>query len=489
MKAKKTDSYFRFLFARKQWADWAVILLATGLGLVFVLLSYPLPNTISDSLTYLSAAFKDKFVAFRPFGYSFYLQLVYRLSHSIYSVVASQSLLYVLSLGMLMMAVKKYWPPRNRSLFLVFEAVVSAGPAAVYMLNTIMSDSLFCSLIFIIIAMAIVWLREGSWVALGIYALALFAAMHTRYSAMFFPLVFVPVFAFKGTVVQRIVSIAATLAVLLVFHSGVSSQMEKIVGKKQFSTGFDGWQLANNALHIFPHLEKEELDKDLPSEEMKLLRRFCTVKMDVIEDYIRTDEGITAKFLWLSKSPLKRFAYYYDDKHETMLYYDAWIALGSGLYKDFGVWYISHYPWQFVRYFLAPNALLAFFPKKLEIIGNYTDVPPGNKELNQWFTDVPADGLHARNDTCGRFNGVLVPWTDLLTWLVMLASLVALFVRKVTLSRETKICLILIFLFGLIYYGSTVFASPIAARYWMPMHAIKLSFAWIAWRAGMKTEK
>ena len=489
MLVRKGESYFRFLFGRQQWADWAVILLTTFVGLFLVRLSYPFPNTTSDSFGYLSAAFKDEFVAYRPFGYSYYLQVLYKLSHSIYAVAVSHALCYGLSIGMLMIAVKKYWPPRNKVHFLVFEALVSFSPAALYMLNTLMSDNPFCALVFIMIAMVIVWIQEGSWVALCIYALALFAAMHTRYSAMFFPLAFVPVFALKGNVFQRIVPIIATVAVFLVFHAGVSSEMEKLTHKKQFSTGFDGWQLANNALHMLPHMDKEELLQKPPTEDMQRLHIVCVINMETVRDYTRDGKWVTAAFMWDKKSPLKEFTSYYVEHNDNMLYYDAWMALGSGLFKDYAIWLITKHPWKFIRYYLAPNTLNAFFPRYLEIFDRYVDIPAGKKEIVQWFTDAPEDGLHARNEGYGKFLHVVLPWLELLTWLVMIASLVLLIVRKTPLSKETKYCLLLIFLFGFIYYGSTVFASPIAARYWMPMHAIKLSFAWIAWRASIKSEE
>ena len=485
---RKGDSYFRFLFGRQQWADWAVILLTTFLGLFLVRLSYPYPNTTSDSFGYLACAFKDEFVAYRPFGYSYYLQILYKLSHSIYSVAVSQAVCYGLSLGMLLMAVKKYWPPRSKVHFFIFEALVSFSPAALYMLNTLLSDSLFCSLCFVLVAMVIVWVQERSWVALCIYALALFAAMHTRYSAMFFPLVFVPVFALKGTVFQRIAPIVATAAVFLLFHAGMSSEMQKLTHQRQFSTGFDGWQLANNALHIMPHMEKEEMLEKPPTEDMQMLHIMCVVHMPKILEYTHDGKEVTASFMWNPDSPLKDYTNFYLERHKDKLYYDAWIALGSGLFKDYGVWLITHHPWKFIRYYLAPNTVQAFFPRSLEVMGGYADIPAGKKEITQWFTDAPQDGLHARNEEYGKFLGVVLPYLELLTWLILLASLVLLVVKKAPLSKETGLCLLLIFLFGFIYYGTTVFASPIAARYWMPMNAVKLSFAWIAWRASIKKE-
>ena len=38
----------------------------------------------------------------------------------------------------------------------------------------------------------------------------------------------------------------------------------------------------------------------------------------------------------------------------------------------------------------------------------------------------------------------------------------------------------LLFLLALVHYGSTWFATPVVLRYWIPMHAVKLIFAWIA---------
>ena len=125
----------------------------------------------------------------------------------------------------------------------------------------------------------------------------------------------------------------------------------------------------------------------------------------------------------------------------------------------------------------------------MEVMGGYVNIPAGKKEITQWFTDAPQDGLHARNEEYGKFLGVVLPYLELLTWLILLASLVLLVVKKAPLSKGTGLCLLLIFLFGFIYFGTTVFASPIAARYWMPMNAVKLSFAWIAWRASIKSEK
>ena len=83
----------------------------------------------------------------------------------------------------------------------------------------------------------------------------------------------------------------------------------------------------------------------------------------------------------------------------------------------------------------------------------------------------------------------LLPWIELLTWLVFLASAAALFLvgKPRAMSRETRLSLLVLFLFGLVYYGTVTFASPISLRYWMPMHAVKLVFSWIAVTGSLRS--
>lgn len=477
----KANSYLRFITRRAQLVDWAVIFLTVAVGCVLVTLSYPLPNTGSDSFGYLDAAIKDKFSAYRPFGYSAYLQFLRFFSHSIYTVIVSHALIYALSAGLMLLAVKKYWPPRHHAVFIVFTVLAVFSPVAVFMLDTIYSDILFCSLIFIMLAMAMVFLMEESWVALVIYAVALFCSMHTRYSAMFFPLVFIPVFALKGKRAMRIASVGLTVAAFLVFYAGMCANMKDTYGKRQFSTGFDGWQLANNALHILPHLDKAELKARSSDEDVNALQDFCISYMDFIREQSRDGKSATAEFMWNNHSPLKQVLYYNLNKAGGT-YYDTWIRLGSGVFRDYGKWLILKYPGKFIRYYLLPNMREMFFPVYYEMVCIYHDVDPGKKEIVEWFDATPDKGLYARNDNFGRVTRPLLPWIELITWIVLLVAVVSIFVRKGRLSRDTVVILVLIFLFGFIYYGTTTFASPIAMRYWVPMHAVKLCFAWIAFK-------
>ena len=152
------------------------------------------------------------------------------------------------------------------------------------------------------------------------------------------------------------------------------------------------------------------------------------------------------------------------------------------LFKKYGKWLILSHPGRFIKYYLIPNTKQAFFTTRNEVVFGDENVPAGKAEVVEWF-DVPEDlALTPRGQGLGNALKPVLPWIELATWLIMLASLVVMFAsgKKVKFPRDTKLVLWVLFLFGVIYYGAVTFASPIALRYWMPMHAVKLVFAWIA---------
>lgn len=484
MKAKndKPVSYWKFIVGKEQFTDWVAIFATTLICCLIVLRFVPFPGTITDSFGYLSCAANNQFIPFRPFGYSAFLQFVHLFSDSIYSIIISQALVYSITLTLLALAVKKYWGAPKKGLFITLEVLIALNFNAIYMLDTIMSDSLLCGMIFLILAMLMVWINEKSWISLIIYILAFFVSLHTRYSAMFIPIAVIPVLLLNGSRAMRIISSALTVAAFLVFNSQVKDGMEQSVKIRQFSTGFDGWQLANNGMHVLPYITANDgmpEDKQLTS-----IHNYCVDNFDeLISSRTRNGKGVTAALIWDAQSPLKQMLYMDMDNRKTY-YLDSWVRLGSGPYADYGKWLILHFPGKFIRYYLLPNMKSMFLPFGLEIEAGYQTIPAGKTEVTDWF-DVPKDkDFEARSQGFYKHISPVLPWIELLTWIVFLTAAVLLFVKSKwsEIPAETKLCIALVLLFGFIHYGTTTFASPIAIRYWMPMHSVKLLFAWIALR-------
>ena len=473
-KAKKADS--------SAYLDWGLTGLCILAGSLLVWLCYPYPATMTDSFGYLFAAIEKRFLVFRPYGYSAFLRAVHFFSHSLLAVFVAQALLYWLSLTALLRLVRKYFPPRRTLPFLLLEAACALAPAALFMLDALMADSLYCSCLFLMCAGGIGMLKGRSIPWMVIYLVAFFVALNTRYSAMFLPLAFVPVLLFHRSRAYALTGIALTAAIFLVFRSGMQSNMQKAVGVRQFSTGFDGWQLANNAMHILPHLSDAELKKMPSDARLKQLHSFCARRYDdAILGYTQNGKRAVSSFLWKNDLPLKQYMDYFLMSGRYG-YQDAWVKLGSGLYADYGKWLILHYPFKFLRYYLLPNLPAVFYPRDTEIVGNFAEIPAGKKEMVQWF-GLPEDRV--MRERSPFFRRQVRPWLpalELATWLLFLFAGFFTLRRRKKYTRETAQVLWLLFLLGFIYYGTTVFATPVVLRYWLPMHAVKLLFAWIALR-------
>ena len=468
--------------------DWCLTGLCILGGSLLVWLCCPYPATMTDSFGYLLAAIEKRFLVFRPYGYSELLRIVHLFSHSVLAVFIAQALLYWLSLTALLRVVRKYFPPRRALPFLLLEALCALAPSALFMLDALMADMLYCSCLLLMCAGGIAMLKARSLPWTAGYLLAFFVALSTRYSAMFLPLAFVPVLLFSRRKVFAFLGIALTAAVFLGFRATMLSHMQEAVGVRQYSTGFDGWQLANNAMHVLPHLSDAECRKMPSDARLRELHRFCLRRFDPqIQEYTLDGKRAVSAFVWKRDLPLKQYMDVYwssTPNRASRSYAQIWVELGSGLYADYGKWLILHYPGKFLRRFLLPNLPDVFWPRNGEIVGNFTEIPAGKKEMTQWF-DLP-ENLVMR-ERSPFFRRQIRPWLpalELLTWLLFIAACIVALQRRKRYPRETAQVLWLLFLLALIHYGTTWFATPVVLRYWIPMHSVKLLFAWVALRGS-----
>lgn len=472
------NSYWAFLFQKSQIADWFTILLSCLAGYILIRLCYPTPATYSDAFSYTAAAEADQFSIYRPFGYSMFLQWVHNISHSVQAVIAVQFILYALALGLFLLAVKRYYPVRQTWLRILLECVITLSPVAIYMLNAVMSDALFCCLIFIMLAMLLVVIYDSSWLAAGIYLAAFFACLFVRYSAMFFPIVFIPILLLAGKPFLRWTTILLTCMLFGAFYNNITTNMRETIHRSQFSTGFDGWQLASNGMHVLPYIDDEQQPDN---KRLQDLHNFVRTDFNdlIIE---RTDSGrhVTAAFIWQSAFPLKQYMFHYMQTNRVP-YPIAWARLGGGLYADYGKWLMLHYPSLFWKYYLSLNIKSIFYPRDLEMVGHYEDIPHEQEVMHTWF-EMDLDNIEPPHHPVyeNRLKGIL-PWMELATWILFIGAFVGIILRRRNLlaDRPQRLAFSLLFVFGFVYYGTTAFAAPIVIRYWMPMQTIKMAFVWI----------
>jgi len=471
----KANNFWSYCVQKEQLIDWAIVFCLCISAYFLIHFCYPLPATYSDSFSYIRAAIDDQFSIFRPFGYSAFLQIGHFFSQSIHAVFIIQTLIYAVAVGMFIMALKRYFPVKSWLQY-VLEVVIVCSPVAFYMLNALMSDALFCASIFLMLAMLMVVIMEESWVAGVLFLFVFWVSLYARYSAMFFPIVFIPILFFIKTKGLKWGMIVGICVVFGLFYNTVSTNMQTYTRHRQFSTGFDGWQLANNAMCMLPYIDT---DAEAPkNRKVRELHEFSKHRFDEqIKSVTHEGTKVTAGFLWSTELPLKQYLFYSMQKTGKP-YPVLWARLGATTYADYGKWLIMTYPVDFWKYYLSLNIPQAFYPTSLEMVGSYSHVEVGNRELQEWFNY--GGELTERYPIYSKSLKAVLPFIEVLTWGLLLIGLIILIVfwPKWTITKQHRIVFWLLFAFGFLYYGTTLFATPIVIRYWMPMHALKIGFVW-----------
>ncbi|MDR1006583.1 MAG: hypothetical protein LBL74_06935 [Bacteroidales bacterium] len=461
----------QFIFQKQQLSDLIIIAAICLLGYIAIKYFYPYPWTMSDSGGYVICAMDNAWSFYRPFGYSKFLQILHAISPTISFLTLVQMLLYLVSTSIFALTVKFFFTPNRKWLWYSLLCFLSFSPLAFYMINSIMSDLLFCTLIYFILT-GFLFIVNRNWTGVIIFSLALYFSLHVRYSAIIFPFLFIPfLFFIKGNI--RWVSILASLAISFIFYNQIKSNMKETMNLNQFSTGFDGWQYANNAMHIVPFIDVKP--EEIKDEQIRGLHKFILQYNDSILARTKNGTGVSARFIWENTLPLKKYMFL-TMQQNYLTYPHAWVNLGSGLYKDYGKYLMIHYPFAFMRYYLLPNMVNIVHPnfwveyKNIEI-----------KEIKEWYNIDEKKDLSCRANIYDSFLYNLISISHIFIWIgIIIVSIIAIIKRKrIKFNKNERIAFWALFCFGAIYYASTVFASPIELRYWLPMAAIQFAFCYI----------
>jgi hypothetical protein len=468
------SGFMKFLIAKGQYADWLLLALACVAGYFAVKSGYPYPLATSDSGGYVLAAQTDTFFFYRPFGYSVLLQIIHAISHSIHAVFVGQMLLYFMAVSGFAFTIKYFFTPANKILWYLLLFLFAFSPMAFILANCLLSDLLFGAIIYILLASFVFSVKRKNWIALVVFLFALYCSLHVRYSAMVFPVIFIACFlCLKGKI--RIASIVGILIVTFVFHKQVKNMMNETTKINQFSTGFDGWQFANNAMHVIPYVDLDTAK--ITDKKVREFHQFMASHKEYILEKTQQGTRVTAGFLWDVKSPLKQFL----QKEMVRLqrpYAHLWIKLGSTTYKEYGQFLMLKYPWTFMRYYYLPNLKNVFFLDAPGVIFRETSIGQGEYK---WYELDESQDLSCKNPFYKGFTWKFMQVSWALGWVCVLILSVwsVLWRKRIKYGGTDKIVFLSIFAFGAIYYASTVFASPIEDRYWFPMECVHFSFCYI----------
>ncbi len=363
-------SSFRKFIQKKATRKLIVI---TGLGVliqfvVFKLL-YPYPDFFSDSYSYLFAAYAHLDVSIWPIGYSKFLLLFHYLTPSSLALIGFQY--FFLELGALCFFISFlyiYQPAKTaRVLFYLF---LFFNPLLFYISNYVNSDPLF-------VALSLFWFTQLLWILhkprlyqVLIQALLLFLCFTVRNNAYYYPVISALTFLLsKLNWKAKLTAILMPFAFIIPFIIHTQNVAYQMTGSKQYSL-FTGWQLANNALYIYPHIqvdnnllltkESQQLDHSVKSFYQSIPKGF---PLDaVLSSYVGNF------FIREPKAPLKVFL---NDHYTITDEYDGIIAWGkaSSIYAEYGTSIIKNNPVAYLKYFCVLNAKNYILPplEKLEV--------------------------------------------------------------------------------------------------------------------------
>ena len=319
---------------------------------------YPYPDFISDSYSYIDTAALHLNVNLWPIGYSRYLAFIHFFTHSDTAVLAVQFTVLECSLLLFFYTFLYFYRPAANTGNILF-ALIFFNPLFIWLSNALLSDALFN-------ALSILWWIQFIWMMHRprLYQLFVLAALTglafvLRYTALYYPILGALAFAMSSHPLKwKLSGSLLPLVLMIPFVIFTRQETKKLTGTAEFSV-FGGWQIANNALYMYDHIDVDTTR--LPEGSLKLdrmVRRYfkrVPPEARVLEPFPGT------YFIKVADAPLKMYSYPFYQEPGAVGMFKAWGAV-SPLYNRYGNWLIRNHPVAFARYYCWLNVKNYFVP-------------------------------------------------------------------------------------------------------------------------------
>lgn len=441
---------------------------------------YPFADFFSDSYTYIEAAAHHDSISVRPIGYSIFLRFIHVLSVSDTFLVTVQYGLVQCSCLCLF-----FFLCRHCSLAgwarLLLAAFFVADPLVYYTSNFVSSDALFLALTLFWLTLLLQLLRRPAWGTLALQWVLLGLIFYTRYVALFYPAVATLTFlVVKRDLRYKLTAIAASIAIVTAGALYTQRLTREQTGTPIFSA-FSGWQLANNAIQIYPWLPADTTD--LPSPDSYRLAHYVKTWFDQSGVAIKkADPAATTFYMWSPVSPLYQYFDAYRVRRSPLrlwpdtaelTWFTAWNRVAP-VFTAYGHFLIARHPVAFSRYYLWPSTKIFF----LSPLGELTVYNEGKEEVDtvaqNWF-HYRSNKPKVRSPTIQRILLAPFPWFFLGLNLAFLVTGILLLARRRSIEGHDGdccgryplfiTCLQLVTGFLLANAGFNIFASPAVFRY------------------------
>jgi len=326
---------------------------------------YPYADFCSDSYSYIYAAATHQGVSIWPIGYAKFLGLFHLITSSDTALVVFQYLFVQLSAAYFFFTILYFYKPTDLICTIIF-IFLFFNPLILYVSNYVSSDALFLGLSLIWLTQLIRMINSPRPYQVFTHALIIAIAFTVRYNAMYYP--FITVIALllsKHKWLFKIVGIVLPLLLIAIFVDYTRNRAYELTGAKQFSV-FGGWQMANNALYMYPHIQVQEPVPAACQPFHEVVKHYFKIAPEELKEVSPKQGAFYIKF---SHAPLKQYlAENFDYKKDTTDGVAAWGSVAP-VYGEYGSFLIKQHPIAFAQYFLWPNSFNYILPplEKLEV--------------------------------------------------------------------------------------------------------------------------
>lgn len=473
---KEPSPFWEFLFhtkTNKQYLQISAV--CTILEFVIFKLLYPYPDFISDSYSYIESNLYHMDVNLWPIGYSNFLWLIHSITPSDTFLVFFQYLLLEISLLYFFFSILYFYGLSKKHTDILF-VFLFFNPIFLFLSNCVLSDSLFCSLSLVLFTQYL-WMYHRPKISNVIFqALLIGLAFTIRYTAIYYPIVSaLALILAKYRTPVKLIGAASPWLLIIPFIIYTQQKTKQVTGTAEFSV-FGGWQIANNALYMYDHIEVDS--SKLPKE---------TVELDkMVKAYFKINppaDGLLSAFpgTYFIKNPYAVLKPYMLRKCKITTpptQFSSWGNV-SPIYNKYGSYLISHYPLPFAKYYLWLNAKNYFIPH-LEKFGSYNlKMDSVYEPAREWFqfkdrsiTSIPT----------GEFQSTLFffypPFFMMLNLYFIGCFFYLLFSRRLkNTPRPLMVSFILTIGFLFINFCFSVFATPVVLRYQIIPMILLFSFS------------
>jgi hypothetical protein len=459
--------FVKFLVAREQWIDWALIGGLFIAILIFLKLYYPYPTTETDSGNYILSAVTGKINGYRPYGYSGFMKFFAGISTDVRFLTTWQWAVTFKSVAFFLFTIKYIFRGLPRPAFYLLCLIAILNPSVIFMDSYMMSDSLFVSLTLLFLTTTMWIIYNGSYFAIVTNLILLWWCMDTRYIGLFYPLFSAAALGWafwKRFKWVAIVGVAVPLIMLFFYRSSATDKMKEELGVETFSA-FGGWQKANNGVAVLPYVK---VDTSLITDpNVKVIHQ--TVRM-FPDSFFKTDDIMATSFMWTRNYPGKVCLSQYIQQTRTP-YLQAWAYMGTQM-DAYGDFLQSNYRGEYFKHYIIPNFKNIF---KVYVI-NESDTFKVDQNMKGLFT--------SDKDVYAYKAKVFKPLTqvrqisDSILWVILVVSMLAglVMLRKLNWSVEQKLIVGALILFIGAFCGASTIAAPINNfRYMMPIFYAQLT--------------